>query len=430
MSSAKSLTSLASLFCVCASAPFAGSSDTETSTRASSPHIPSIHHVDKSTLKGKVMVSYIGWYNTDQDGSGRGWTHWAQDKHKPLEADNVSVEFFPDLSEFGPEERFPTGLTKADGSPVELFSSLQPETVQRHFEWMEEYGIDGAFVKRYALDFGSEVSRAHTNTVLSNVRTSAKETGRAYALHYDLSGLQSGRIDTLIKDWTHLAKSEQITKDEAYLWHRGKPLVAISGIGKYKQDFSLAEFERFVDFIKEQGCSVMIGTTANWKDEQGELITDASTLKIMEKADVLSPRSIGKYKTPKEALKFARRVWSHEKEWCDAKDIDYLPVAFPGFSRVRDGVVVPRRHGKFLWAQFMGLKRAECDMLMIASFDGLHNGTAILKWDKEIGREKSQNDVIAEQIPNDYYLRLTGDMSRELKSAIAEQEGGLKLASH
>src|SRR3954464_650030 len=37
---------------------------------------PSEHGVDTSTLTGKVMCGYQGWFNCDGDGAGRGWAHW------------------------------------------------------------------------------------------------------------------------------------------------------------------------------------------------------------------------------------------------------------------------------------------------------------------------------------------------------------------
>src|SRR5512141_361296 len=32
--------------------------------------------VDATTLTGKVMCGYQGWFTAQGDGAGRGWTHW------------------------------------------------------------------------------------------------------------------------------------------------------------------------------------------------------------------------------------------------------------------------------------------------------------------------------------------------------------------
>ncbi|MCD6394737.1 MAG: hypothetical protein J7M40_14690, partial [Planctomycetes bacterium] len=34
--------------------------------------------VDTSTLDGKVMCGYQGWFTCPGDGSSKGWNHWAE----------------------------------------------------------------------------------------------------------------------------------------------------------------------------------------------------------------------------------------------------------------------------------------------------------------------------------------------------------------
>jgi hypothetical protein len=55
----------------------------------------------------------------------------------------VTADLWPDLTEFGVNERFPTDFIQADGTPAEVFSSYLRPTVMRHFQWMREHGIDG-----------------------------------------------------------------------------------------------------------------------------------------------------------------------------------------------------------------------------------------------------------------------------------------------
>ena len=69
--------------------------------------------VDPTTLTGKVMCGYQGWFNAEADGAKRGYNHWTRGGAKPA-AGNVRIDLWPDLSEFPPAERFPTALVHAD----------------------------------------------------------------------------------------------------------------------------------------------------------------------------------------------------------------------------------------------------------------------------------------------------------------------------
>lgn len=168
--------------------------------------------VDTGTLAGKVMVGYQGWFNAEGDGARRGYNHWSRGGAKPAPG-NVRVDLWPDLSEFPAAERFPTDLVHADGSRAEVFSSFLRPTVVRHFAWMQEHGIDGAFLQRFINSLARGTSLAANNAVLENVRAGARQHGRVYALMYDLSSLAPGKAGVLIADWKQLLRDTQLTRD-------------------------------------------------------------------------------------------------------------------------------------------------------------------------------------------------------------------------
>src|SRR3954447_9516606 len=92
---------------------------------------PSQGGVDTSTLTGKVMCGYQGWFNCEGDGAKRGWTHWTKGKGTPSPA-NIKVDLWPDVSELGAGERYDTEFRHTDGSVAQLFSSYNKATVDRH----------------------------------------------------------------------------------------------------------------------------------------------------------------------------------------------------------------------------------------------------------------------------------------------------------
>src|SRR5436853_987091 len=106
---------------------------------------------------------------------------------------------WPDLSEHTDEEKYPApGFTYPDGKPAALFSSANPKTVERHFRWMRQYGIDGVFVQRFLVNLGTP----SFDRVLAHVRAAAAKTGRVYAVCYDLTGAPEGRLYELLGgDW-------------------------------------------------------------------------------------------------------------------------------------------------------------------------------------------------------------------------------------
>ncbi|MEM7233497.1 MAG: xylosidase/arabinosidase, partial [Planctomycetota bacterium] len=235
--------------------------------------------VDTTTLNGKVMTGYQGWFNCPKDGSGRGWVHYGRGKRFSPKA--CTIDLWPDVSELTKEERFATEFRKKDGSAAEVFSSHHPKTVDRHFRWMKEYGIDGAFVQRFAVTTRSTRGFNHCNRVLTSCRAAANRHGRAYAIMYDLSGLGAGGTQVVIDDWKVLVDRFQFGKhgDKAYLRHRGKLVVAVWGIGfSDGRKYSLGECERLIRFLKDDpkygGNTVMLGVPTYWRTKTRDAVDD------------------------------------------------------------------------------------------------------------------------------------------------------------
>ena len=74
---------------------------------------PSVRGVDPSTLTGKVMAGYQGWFNCPEDGAGLGWTHWGG--RRGFKPGSLTVDLWPDVSEYDADELYPTAFTHTDG---------------------------------------------------------------------------------------------------------------------------------------------------------------------------------------------------------------------------------------------------------------------------------------------------------------------------
>ena len=389
---------------------------------------PSISGVDTSSLKGKVMTGYQGWFNCEGDGADLGWTHWARGRNGGYQfaPGNVTVDYWPDVSELGPNERFSTGFHHADGSHAEVFSSYNRDTVIRHFEWMRDYGIDGAFVQRFANGLTKEKMRAHKDVVLANAREGANRTGRSYAVMYDLSGLPKGGVSIIRTDWKILRTKMHVTEDPAYQHQNGKPLVAVWGIGfsdKIKpRKYTLAECRDLIGFFKEDGCSVMIGSPTGWRNLDRDSVADPALHEVIEMADVLSPWTVGRYRDLKGISRHAKNNWGPDIRWCAKRGVDYLPVVFPGFSwhhlKGEKLGAIPRLKGRFFWQQFFEAKKIGSEMLYVAMFDEVDEGTAIFKCSPEPPSADGVPFLTFEGLPSDYYLFLTGQGGKMLRGEI------------
>jgi hypothetical protein len=378
---------------------------------------PVVTGVNTRTLFGKVMCGYQGWFSAPGDGGlEHGWRHWT--KHGgPLADGNAKVDLWPDVSELDASQRFPTGFKMPDGSPAEVFSSFEKPTVLKHFEWMQEYGIDGVFVQRFANGLKSPVSLEHCNTVLANCREGANLHGRAYAVMYDLSGLHAGQIDNVINDWRALRNKMVITEDPAYLHHNGKPVVAIWGIGfNDHRDYTLADCRRLIEFLKNDpeagGCTVMLGVPTHWRELADDAVSDPELLKVIALADIVSPWTVGRYADPAGADRYAQKTLKPDLAWCRERDLDYMPVVFPGFSWHNmygaPSGQIPRRRGQFLWSQFRDAKNANVSMLYVAMFDEVDEGTAIFKCVNNVPVGEQSKFVTFEGLPSDFYLKMVG----------------------
>lgn len=380
---------------------------------------PAPRAVDGSTLTGKVMCGYQGWFNAEGDGANRGYNHWTRGGARPAPA-TVKVDLWPDLSELEPDERFPTDLFHADGRRAEVFSSYRQTTVRRLFRWMQEHGIDGVFVQRFVNSLRRPESLAHNDAVLAHCRTGARRHGRIYAVMYDLSGLAPGQADRVIEDWKRLRRDTRLTRDPAYLHHRGKPLLALWGCGfsDDKNRPSLDDWRRILTFLREDPeggqPAIMLGVPSFWREQRRDALADPALHEILQMADVASPWTPGRYRTPEQAAQHAATVWQPDLAWCRERRIDFLPVAFPGFSwhNLKGGEApldaIPRLQGRFFWSQIVAAKRAGADMLYVAMFDEVDEGTAIFKCTNEPPTRDGVKFITYEGLPSDHYLRLTG----------------------
>jgi hypothetical protein len=394
----------------------------------------SVAGTDATTLHGKIMCGYQGWFAADGDGSGKGWAHYQ--RRGRFEPGSCNIDLWPDVSELSDDEKFSTPFRHADGSAAYVYSAHKPQTVLRHFRWMREYGIDGVFVQRFAVETSSPVALRHCNVVLDSCRRGANEEGRTYAVMYDLSGLRAGGTQQVIDDWKLLVDHMRLGRDpvdRAYLRHRGKPVVAVWGIGfNDGRRYTLAECRKLVEFLKNDrtygGNTVLVGVPTGWRTLDRDAVKDPALLDIVSNADIVSPWTVGRYNSTEGAARHATERLVPDLKWCDEHGKEYLPVVFPGFSwhnmnptPSRPLDQIPRRKGAFLWSQLLNAKASGAKAVYVAMFDEMDEGTAIFKCtnDPPVGESKF---LTYEGLPSDHYLWLAGMGGKLIRGEMAASE--------
>lgn len=380
--------------------------------------------VDAGSLRGKVLCGYQGWFRCPGDATNAGWIHWSRDSRR-IAPETLTFEMWPDLTGFPPGERYDApGFTDAAGGTMQLFSSDDAGTVLRHFGWMRDHGIDGVWLQHFVVDLPggpAEKRYASRRRVLNHVRDAARQTGRAWALAYDISGMPVERlVATVTRDWKKLV-DEGITGDARYLHEGGKPAVEVWGLYAQNHEKTLTPeiANRLIDWFKAPGpyaAFLIGGGDWNWRRNP-----DPEWKKMLRRLDGYSPWNTGNYARDAAGVPHATtNYWAEDKAECERHGLLWLPVVYPGFSwdnlsrKPPGATAIPRRGGQFLWEQFHALSGLGADSVCVAMFDEVDEGTAIFKVSN--APPVQGHFVSYEGYPTDWYLRLVGEATRLLRA--------------
>jgi len=379
------------------------------------------------SYNGMIMCGYQGWFRCQGDGTGRGWGHY--DKGGQFKPGFCTIDFWPDMSEMDNNEKYRTEFIHEDNTWAYVFSSANEKTVKRHFKWMKDYGIDGVFKQRFVTSTRSPENLRGMDIVLQNCLKGAEKYNRAISIMYDMSGCGPEVVELMKEDWKRLVDYYDITnrgKNQSYLYHNNKPLVAIWGAG-FNDDrrYSLDDIDELVTFFKEDSvygrCSVLLGIPTYWRTLSGDCVSDTKLHDLIKKVDIIHTWTVGRYGNL-SGVDAHHSIIEADLQWCEDNNIGYTPSVFPGFSwhnmfPESPLNVIPRLKGEFLWRQFYNAISAGCEMIYVSMFDEIDEGTAIFKCTNNPPNGESQF-CDYEGLPTDFYLKLTGEATKMLRGEI------------
>ncbi|KAI0078516.1 hypothetical protein K474DRAFT_1660324 [Panus rudis PR-1116 ss-1] len=405
-----------------------------------------LRRADPSTIQDKFLVGYQGWFTCAGDGrpigpGHHGWLHWFD--YPIPDGGRPNLDLWPDVSEYSPSELFPApGLRLASGEQAYLFSSRHPKTVKRHFHWMALHGVDGAFLQRFVgqcdLERGNEGVRNLRDEVGDRVREAAEQEGRVFAIMYDVAGVDPDRVQRIIEqDWLHLIHERDILDSPSYLREKGKPVVAIWGLGFSHAKHDPAVARAITSFIRDNtpgGAYIVAGTPAHWRTSEHDADPNPEFVNVwLEEFDAISPWTVGRYNTLEDADRFAEEKIKGDVELIRRKNedfengrggkrrVDYIPVVLPGGSGYNlsqgnwswNGI--PRHGGRFLWRQIVNVKRHGVRTIYGAMWDEYDEGTnflpAVANKRQLPVHEKYKFMALDEDgydLPPDWYMRICG----------------------
>ncbi len=369
------------------------------------------------SYKGLVMAGYQGWFNTPDDGANRGWHHY--ERRGSFAPGSCEIDLWPDVTEY--TKTYPTPFSYANGKPAAVFSPYDSTTVALHFKWMKDYGLDGVFMQRFVAEIRNPSGKQHFNRVLDNAMAAASIYDRAICIMYDLSGMQPGEEQLLLKDLDELSAKYDLlhgSKSPTYLHHNSKPLVVVWGVGfNDNRRYGFKEAATIIDGIKKRGFSLMLGVPTYWRSFGRDAINDGELHRLIKQCDIVAPWFVGRY--DENSYPQFKRLISEDVAWCQSNNIDYVPLAFPGFSWKNmngpNARSIDRNRGRFFWQQVAGAKEAKVGMLYIAMFDEVNEGTAIFKCntaDRLPLNGEGKFVGIDTDLGSDYYLYLAGEAAR------------------
>jgi hypothetical protein len=370
---------------------------------------------------GKITVGYQGWFACAGDGApiggtpggapGGSWWHWTQNWAQPPSPSNTAIKCWPDSREY--THTYQTAYANlGNGQPATLFSSYDQQTVDTHFQWMRDYGVDTAALQRFNPTGGEGPTR---DAMAVKVRAAAESYGVPFYIMYDVTGWTS--MQSQIKDdWT--AKMAAHTASPQYARQNGKPVVCIWGFGfnDANHPFSTAECLDVIAWFKAQGCYVAGGVPREWRT--GGAGTRSGFGDVYHAFDMISPWMVGAIGSAGDSDNAYTTYTVGDEADCAAHGIDYQPCVLPGDVSARQ-----RAHGDFMWRQFYNMCRAGVQGIYISMFDEFNEGNQIAKTaetqaDTPVGSGFLALDEDGTACSSDYYLRLTGDGGRMFKGLI------------
>lgn len=404
-----------------------------------------------NSYAGLVMAGYQGWQGTPGDGCshnpGENWPHYCNVSMSPFVFEpgplKNCIDFWPDVSEY-PVTYKADGFLMPDGSIPRLYSAYDESTVNLHFKWMKDYGLDGVFMQRFVSQITSEQALDHSDKVLESAMRASNQYARAISIMYDMVGMgatTNATPEAVLADARELMEryelSDRTKSQRYYLYHNGKPLIGVVSVGQPGMPYGITEVKAVVEGLQEMGFSILLGVPTYWRyPGTADCINDNAITDLIKSVDIIMPWFVGRYDYDGTSGAYAGSFddftssdgGNHiisDMNKCEEYGIDYCPLVFAGYSDKNqhpNNTIFDRHHGDFYWKQIYYNIAQGADMLYVAMFDEMDEGTAIFKCLRK-------NEVPSNTPSEDYYIVYDNGSYYRSGSYVSVSNGWCRLAS-
>ena len=347
------------------------------------------------------------------------------------------MEVFPDIREY--DILYDTGFAPLpDGRKAQLYSCYDEQTVDTHFKWMSQYGIDGVALQRFNVTVRD--APLTLNKALENTVKAAEKYGRVFYICYDMSAYEAADFVAMTKrDVTDvLERRYRVTQSPSYLHEGGKPVIQLWGIGStFSHSTSADDVITMTRWLQDRGYYVIGGVPTSWRTPgKGDSLAEYEV--AYAALDMVSPWHVSRYiidGLDSRGIPAAKRFFEvqikADMDFCKARGQAYQAVIYPGFawSNWNGGPKnhYPRVNGEYLWAQAVGAKKNEVTALYVGMFDEYDEGTVLMKMAEDSSMVPSDQYFLTTSadgrwLSSDFYLRLTGAISKLFRGEIGITE--------
>ena len=189
--------------------------------------------------------------------------------------------------------------------------------------------------------------------------------------------------------------------------------------------YGFPQTEAIIRGLKQMGYSIMVSVPGYWRTLNKDTENDVRLHQQIKMCDILLPWYVGRY-NEQTFPAFQQRIID-DMRWAKANNIDFAPLCFPGFSwhnlhypQKGPGEAIPRNKGSFYKKQLNFCVAHGAEMIYIAMFDEIDEGTAIFKIARKVPTPaRGSNFVPLEKgVKSDHYLKLTGKAAKKLKKKL------------